>query len=197
MRILIACEESQTVCKAFRERGHEAYSNDIQDCSGGHPEWHLKMDVFEAVALKEWDLMIAHPPCDHLSKAGAAHWKKPHKQLLQQESLEFVRRLMDSGIPKICLENPVGKINTAIRKPDQKIHPYQFGDPYTKETCFWLKNLEPLVPTNIVEPIANWVKPGNIRKRKFADVPEGAKGDKKLRSKTFEGIAKAMAEQWG
>jgi len=196
MRVLVACEESQAVCIAFRERGHEAYSCDILPCSGGHPEWHLQMDALEALKLKDWDLVIAFPPCDHLSKAGAAHWKKPYKKLAQWESLKFVHEFMDLNT-KVAIENPVGAINTRIRKPDQRIQPYQFGHPYTKETCLWLKDLPPLKPTAIVDPIANWVKPGNKRKRRFADVREGAKGKKNLRSKTFPGIAKAMAEQWG
>lgn len=196
-KILIGCEESQTVCIEFRKLGYDAYSCDLIESSGGFPEWHLQMDIMEALKLMKWDMLIAFPPCDHLSKAGAAHWKKPHKQILQQQSLAFVKELMNLPIQFIAIENPVGKINTAIRKPDQKIQPYQFGHPYTKETCLWLKNLPPLSFTNVVEPVANWVKPGNIRKRKFSDVPEGAKGNKKLRSKTFQGIAKAMAEQWG
>lgn len=197
MKVLIACEESQVVCKAFRERGHEAYSNDIQDCSGGHPEWHLKMDALEAIALGGWDLIIAFPPCDHLSKAGGAHWKKPEKKALQLLALQFVHAIMDAECERISIENPVGKISTSIRKPDQRIQPYHFGDPYTKETCLWLKGLPPLRATQIVEPVANWVRPGNIRNRKFNRVKEGANGNKKTRSKTFPGIAKAMAEQWG
>lgn len=196
MKILIACEESQTVCKAFRAKGHEAYSCDILPCSGGHPEWHIQGDVLEQLD-NGWDMMIAHPPCDHLSKAGAAHWKKYHKQILQKEALEFVEKLINASIPKIVIENPVGKINTAIRKPDQIIHPYQFGDPYLKETCIWVKGVGLLKPTKIVEPIANWVRPGNIRSRRFNRVREGARGDKKIRSKTFQGIADAMADQWG
>lgn len=198
MKALIGCEESQEVCKAFRAKGHEAYSCDIQDCSGGHPEWHLKMDVFDAVdKIGHIDLFIVFPPCQKLSKAGGAHWKKPGFKEAQNEALKFVHRLMDLPIERIALENPVGKINTAIRKPDQRIQPYQYGHPYTKETCLWLKNLPPLKPSMIVEPTANWVRPGNKRKRRFADVPEGGKGDPKIRSKTFPGIAKAMAEQWG
>lgn len=198
MRVLVACEESQEVCKAFRARGHEAYSCDLQPCSGGHPEWHLQMDALDAINLKEWDLLIAFPPCQKLSKAGAAHWKKPDVKLAQQKALQFVRQLMSAPIKKIAIENPVGKINTAIRKPNQRINPFHFGHPYMKETCLWLKGLSPIAynKMNIVKPVANWVKPGNVRDRKFNRIPEGANGDIKLRSKTFSGIAKAMAEQW-
>lgn len=197
MKVLVACEESQVVCKAFRAKGHEAYSNDIQGCSGGHPEWHLQMDAMEAVKLKDWDLVIAFPPCQKLSKAGGANWKKPGFKEQQIKALEFVHFFMDLEVERIAIENPVGKINTAIRKPDQRIQPYQFGHPYTKETCLWLKGLPPIRSTNIVEPIANWVKPGNKRKRRFSDVPEGGMNDPKIRSKTFPGIAQAMADQWG
>ncbi len=197
MRIIIGCEESQRVCIEMRKAGHEAYSCDVVESSGDHPEWHIQGDIIEVIK-GSWDMGIFFPPCTHLSKAGAAHWKKPHKQKLQKEALIFVQILMNANIKMIALENPVGRISTAIRKPDQIMHPWQFGDPYTKETCLWLKGLPELQPTNIVEPIANWVKPGNKRpNRRFYHVEEGAKGDPKLRSKTFEGIAKAMAEQWG
>ena len=175
MRVLVACEESQAVCIAFREQGHEAYSCDLLPCSGGHPEWHLQMDALEALKLKAWDIVIAFPPCDHLSKAGAAHWKKQWKKDAQLKALKFVHEFMDID-GRVAIENPVGAINTRIRKPDQRIQPYHFGHPYTKETCLWLKNLPPLRATKIVDPIANWVKPGNKRKRRFADIPEGAKG---------------------
>lgn len=198
MRVIVGCEQSQEVCKAFRAQGHEAYSCDLQECSGGHPEWHLQMDIFEAIEnYGPWDLGIFFPPCQKLSKAGAAHWKRPGFKEEQLRALEFVHRIMDLDIDKIGIENPVGKINTSIRKPDQRIQPYHFGHPYTKETCLWLKGLPPLKATEIVEPIANWVRPGNVRNRKFNRVKEGANGDVKLRSKTFPGIARAMAEQWG
>lgn len=194
--VLVGYEESQSVCIALRNAGVQAYSNDIIDCSGGHPEWHIKMDFFEAFELIKPTHVIAFHPCDHLSKAGGAHWKKEWKKKLQDEALNNIRKIFSLPIDFIALENPIGRISTAIRKPDQIIHPWQFGHPYTKETCLWLKGFAVLKPTEIVEPIANWVKPGNIRKRRFADVPEGAKGKKELRSKTFSGIAQAMADQW-
>jgi hypothetical protein len=198
MRVLVGCEESQVVCVAFRAKGHEAYSCDLQECSGEHPEWHLQMDIFEAFEkLGPWDMVIAFPPCTKLSKAGAAHWKRPGWSDAQWQALKFVHDIMDLPVNKVAIENPVGAINTRIRKPDQRIQPYHYGHPYTKETCLWLKNLPPLRATNVVKPIANWVKPGNVRKRRFNRVPEGGEGDPKIRSKTFPGIAKAMAEQWG
>lgn len=197
-RVIVGCEESQVVCKAFRALGHEAYSCDIQPCSGGHPEWHLQMDVFDAFYNHgPWDAVIAFPPCQKLSKAGGANWKKPGFKDQQMKALKFVHDIMDLPVEILAIENPIGKINTSIRKPDQRIQPYHFGHPYTKETCLWLKGVPPLKYTKIVEPIANWVKPGNKRKRRFADIPEGGKNNPKIRSKTFPGIAKAMAEQWG
>jgi site-specific DNA-cytosine methylase len=196
--VLVGCEESQEVCKAFRARGHEAYSCDIQECSGGHPEWHIQGDIFDAIESRKWDMLIAFPPCQKLSKAGAANWKRPGWKEKQMDAMKFAHALMYcEEIECIAIENPVGKLNTSVRKPDQRIQPWHFGNPYTKETCLWLKNLPPLVATDIVTPIANWVKPGNKRNRRFNDVKEGAGGDVKVRSKTFPGIARAMAEQWG
>lgn len=198
MKILIGCEESQAVCIAMRKLGHEAYSCDTQECSGGHPEWHLQMDVFSAIALKNWDMGIFFPPCTFLSKAGACHWKNRKDE--QQAALEFVRKLMNCGIGRIAIENPIGKISTAIRKPDQIIEPYHFGHPWLKATCLWLNNLPKLRYTNIVEPTGHWVSAGNIagrEHRRFTGYTEGAGRNKKNRSKTFPGIAQAMADQWG
>jgi len=199
MKVLIACEESQEVCKAFRKLGHEAYSCDILDCSGGHPEWHIKGDVLKHLD-KDWDLMIAHPPCTHLAVSGArwfAEGKKPWS--LQEEALEFVRQLLNANISKIALENPVSVISTKIRKPNQIIQPYEYGHPYSKKTCLWLKNLPKLVPTNIVEKGESIVyKSGRSLPKWYADAWKLPKEDRaKLRSKTYPGIAKAMAEQWG
>lgn len=185
MRVLVACEESQAVCKAFRTRGHEAYSCDIQDCSGGHPEWHIKGDVLEQLD-KGWDMMIAHPPCTHLAVSGARHFAKKRADGSQQAALEFVKTLLAAPIEKIALENPVSIISTQIRKPDQIIQPWQFGHGETKATCLWLKNLPLLCPTNVVEgraPRIHHMPPSPNRSRE--------------RSKTYEGIAAAMADQWG
>jgi len=171
MRVLVACEESQTITKEFRALGHEAYSCDILDCSGGHPEWHLKGDVFSFVD-RDWDLMIAHPPCTYLSVSGA-RW----------------------------LENPVSVISTLIRKPDQIIQPWMFGDEATKTTCLWLKNLPKLEPTNIVGKGERTIfKSGKSHPKWYADALANAKTAaerRTLRSKTFTGIAKAIAQQWG
>jgi len=182
MKVLIACEESQEVCKAFRKLGHEAYSCDILECSGGHPEWHINDTVLN-VLNDGWDLMIAHPPCTHLAVSGARWFKD--KQLEQKEALEFVRKLLEAPIKYIALENPISIISTKIRKPEQIIQPWMFGHGETKATCLWLKNLPKLKPTNIVEG----------REQRIHKLPP-SKDRAKLRSKTFPGIAKAMAEQW-
>ena len=146
MRILVACEESQIVCKAFREKGHEAYSCDIIDSSGGHPEWHIKEDVLKVIEREHWDMMIAFPPCTYLTSSGL-HWNKrvPGRNAKTKEAVAFVKELMDAPIEKIAIENPPGRINTAIRKPDQLIHPYYFGDEAQKKTNLWLKNLPRLI----------------------------------------------------
>lgn len=183
MRVLVACEESQAVCIAFRERGHEAYSCDILPCSGGHPEWHMQDDVLNH--LKDgWDIMIAFPPCTNLASSGA-RWMKA-KGMKVVESIEFVRKLICAPIDKICIENPIGILSSNIRKPDQIIQPWMFGHGETKSTCLWLFGLPKLYPTSVVEGREH-------RIWRMAPSPERAK----LRSKTFPGIAKAMAEQWG
>ena len=163
MKILIACEESQTVCKAFRELGFEAYSCDILDCSGGHPEWHIKGNVLEIIKcdyiitmtdtvhrIGKWDLMIAHPPCTYLSVSGL-HWNKKDKTRDKKTSdaLEFVQKLLDAPIKHIALENPVSCISSKIRKPDQTLQPYEHGHPESKLTCIWLKNLPKLHWTDL------------------------------------------------
>jgi len=202
MDILIACEESQAVCKAFRENGHNAYSCDIQDCSGGHPEWHLKMDV-EPLLNNPWDMIIAFPPCTHLASSGALYWKEKQSNGRQQDAINFVKAIAESKCSRIAIENPVGILSTVWRKPDQIINPYQFGDPYKKRTCLWLKNLPTLAETNVVEPVAHWTSSstrGCLRKdgtRNPLSLPATKARDAKMRSKTFPGIAKAMADQWG
>ena len=194
MRVLVACEESQEVCKAFRELGHEAYSCDIQDCSGGHPEWHLKQDVLPLLN-EEWDLIIAHPPCTYLSNAGARHLY-PHGLLNMEryekglEAKEFFMKFLNCKCKKVCVENPLP--SKIFRLPDysQIIQPYEFGHPYKKKTLLWLKNLPPLKPTCIVECPQSTKVAGNW-------FNTGGKDRQKNRAKTFSGIAKAMAEQWG
>jgi len=146
LRVLLACEESQTVTKAFRKLGHEAFSCDLLPCSGGHPEWHYQQDVFEIIDMG-WDLMIGHPPCTFLSVSGAC-WMynkdgtiNEKRYQNQMDALEFVHKLMDANIPRIAIENPISVISTYIREPDQIIQPWQFGDEAQKTTCLWLKNL--------------------------------------------------------
>jgi len=198
-KVLIACEESQEVCKAFRQLGHEAYSCDIQECSGGHPEWHLQGDVLEQIG-KAWDLMIAHPPCTYLSYAGVRWWNDKGRLWKRIDALIFFGRLYDAGIPRICVENPRGCASPTIAKYSQAIQPYQFGDEESKLTWLWLKNLPPLEPTKIVKPqVYGYYKRG---KKKGEPIYGNSylmfSDDRgKIRSKTYPGIARAMAEQWG
>lgn len=206
MKILVACEESQSITKEFRALGHEAYSCDILPCSGGHPEWHLQGDVFNFVN-QEWDLMIAHPPCTYLSVSGARHMYNKDGSINQDraknqlEALNFVQKLMEVDIPRIAIENPVSVISSKIRKPDQIIQPWMFGDEATKTTCLWLKNLPLLRPTNIVGKGERTVfKSGKSHPKWYADALANAKTPEErrtLRSKTFKGIAQAIASQWG
>lgn len=185
MKVLIACEESQAVCIAFRKKGHEAYSCDIQPCSGAHPEWHIQGDVLEQLD-KGWDLMIAFPPCTDLAVSGSRWFPEKIKNGSQQASIDFFMSIANSNIPKIAIENPIGIMSSKYRKPDQIIQPWMFGHGETKATCLWLKWIPKLTPTNIVE--------GREQKIwKMSPGPERAK----LRSKTFQGIADAMANQWG
>lgn len=201
--VLVGCEESQVVCKAFRELGHEAYSCDLKPCSGGSPEWHLQMDVFDAIKLKKWDAGIFFPDCTHLSGAGAPSWKIKQADGRQQKAIEFVLDLMWCGLKFIAIENPTGILSSVIRKPDQIINPFQFGDPYKKRTCLWLTRFPKLEPTNIVEPLfhhtSNSTRGGLLKDgtRKKSALPIRKAWDSATeRSKTFPGIAKAMAEQW-
>lgn len=182
LNILVACEESQAVCLAFRKRGHNAFSCDIQECSGGHPEWHLQGDVFNYLN-QSWDIMVAFPPCTHLSVSGARWFKDKQKE--QGEAIYFVTSLFANGPAKICIENPIGVLSTKWKKPTQIIQPWQFGHGETKSTCLWLADLPNLKPTNIVEGREQ-------RVWKMAPGPDRAK----QRSKTFPGVARAMAEQW-
>jgi hypothetical protein len=183
MRVLVACEFSQTVCYAFRLMGHEAYSCDILPTEG-NPDWHIQTDVREVMRVWMWDLMIAHPPCTHLAVSGARWFKE--KATEQAEALQFVRDLLAAPIKRIALENPISIISSRIRKPDQIIHPWQFGHGEVKATCLWLKGLPKLTPTNIVEG----------RHPKVHRMPPSPDRWKE-RSRTYAGIAQAMAEQWG
>lgn len=191
-KILVACEESQVVTQAFRDLGYEAYSCDIVDCSGGHPEWHLKCDVRDLLT-EQYDLVIAHPPCTDLSCSGAKHFAEKIKDGRQPIAVAFFMLMTQFKSPRICIENPIGIMSTRYRKPDQIIHPYMFGDPAKKSTCLWLKGLPKLVPTNIVGVLPDKVFPSGKRMSAWYYATRGSK----KRSKTFPGFAKQMAEQWG
>ena len=202
MKVLIACEESQAVCIEFRILGHEAYSCDILPCSGGHPEWHIQGDVLEQLD-KGWDMMLAFPPCTHLAVSGAAWFEEKRKDGRQREGIDFFMAMINAPIDKIAVENPVCIMSSIYRKPDQIIHPYYFGDAESKATCLWLKNLpllfhaknEDLFVKKIthVEPEYIITRTGN----KYNPLHHLGSGHSKERSKTFPGIAKAMATQWG
>lgn len=193
MKVLVACEESQRVCIAFRNKGHEAYSCDIIDCSGGHPEWHIKDDVLKH--LEGWDLIIAHPPCTYLSNAGA-RFLYPKGVLNNEryqkglEAKEFFMKLYNAPCDKICVENPVSSTIYNLPKYSQEIQPYEFGHPFKKKTRLWLKGLPLLKPTNIVQISESTKVAGNWFNK-------GGKDRQRNRSKTFQGIADAMADQWG
>lgn len=201
LRVLIACEESQTTCKAFRNLGHEAYSCDIQDCSGGHPEWHLKCDVLQMLKL-EWDLIIAHPPCTYMSKAGA-RWMYPKAGQLSQEryaqameAKDFFMQFYNCDCPHVAIENPVPLKIVGLPAATQKIQPYEFGEPFSKATLLWLKDLPLLQPTKILDKYTTWM-PSNTGG--FSRGQGGGRGfahDARTASKTFDGIANAFAEQW-
>ena len=212
-RILIACEESQATTKEFRKLGHEAFSCDLLHCSGGHPGWHYQCDIFEVIN-KGWDLMVAHPPCTFLTGSGVQwlshpedkalpfeerrpHPKYPNRRNDMLDSVEFVKALYNAPIEHIAIENPVGLLSSRWRKPDQIVQPYMFGDEATKTTCLWLKNLPLLQPTRCIEPrIINgkkrWGNQTDSGQNRLA--PSEERG--MLRSKTFPGIAKALATQY-
>lgn len=219
--LLVACEESQRVCIAFRQRGWEAYSCDIIDCSGGHPEYHIKQDVlpllngncdFETCDgvkhhIDRWNMLIAHPPCTELCSAGQ-HWfsrgiKDPK---MREDAVDFFMRFINADCEHIAVENPIGIMSTRYRKPDCVVQPWQFGHPETKATCLWLKNLPSLVPTNIIKkPEGGWENQqiSNGKYTGFKNYDENGKilawndpRTKVIRSRTYIGIAEAMAEQW-
>lgn len=218
MKVLVACEESQRVCSAFREKGHEAYSCDIKEPSGGHPEWHVLGDALVALRggqiatmdgamhdVECWDLLIAHPPCTYISNAGACRLY-PKKGVLNEEryklgmdAKDFFMQFYNANVEKICVENPIPSKVFNMPPYTQIIQPYEYGHPYSKKTCLWLKGLPKLQPTNIIENYKPYVScgtsanKGNLDKAGFSR----AGGAALVRSKTFEGIARAFAEQWG
>lgn len=200
MKVLVACEESQAVTTELRRLGHEAYSCDLLECSGGHPEWHIQEDVLPLIngncsfqtmdsiihfVFGKWDMLLAFPPCTHLAVSGAKYFEEKRRDGRQQAAINFFMQFANADCSKIAIENPVGIMSTYYRKPDEIIQPWQFGHGETKKTCLWLKGLPPLVPTDIV----------NGREQRVWRMPPGP-DRAKLRSKTFPGIAKAMAEQW-
>lgn len=203
MKVLVGCEESGVVRDAFRKLGHDAWSCDILPCSGD-PTYHLQMDVFEAIKLKQWDLAIFHPPCTYLTTTGNK-WMKPEfkerfpeREQQRKDAIKFFIDLYNVDIPMIAIENPVGVMSSEFRKPDQYVHPYYFGDPHSKKTGLWLKNLPLLVPTNIVEPQFYIYKNGGkdpIWHVETMKLPPDERS--RVRSKTFQGFADAMASQWG
>lgn len=208
MRVLVACEESQEVCKAFRELGHEAYSADIQEPSGGHPEWHILGDavplingecVFQTMDGQEhhidgeWDMLIAHPPCTHLAVSGMRWFKEGKKPIyLQDEAADFFMKFIGARCKRIAVENPVCIMSTRYKKPTQIINPYQFGHPEQKKTCLWLKGRPLLKET---KNVYDYMLTLPVKER--TRIWQLGSGHSKERSKTFPGIAKAMAEQWG
>lgn len=219
MKILVACECSQKVAAAFRAKGHEAYSCDIEPSYGGHPEWHICDDVLPLLPgncgffteSKEyhyidgpWDMIIAHPPCTFLTLAGNKWFKPefasrfPERQQQRREAIDFFMAFAEADCPRIAIENPVGVISTHWRKPDQYIEPFFFGDPEKKKTGLWLKGLPLLVPTDIVEPVIIRCKSGANEPRWHMETMKLPRKERsKIRSQTFPGIASAMAEQWG
>ena len=204
MRILLACEESQEVTKRLRAKGHEAFSCDILPCSGGKPEWHLQQDVTELLKQK-WDMIIAFPPCTFLTVTGNRWFnierygeKAIKRHADRKEAIEFFMMFANADCDKIVIENPVGVMSSHYQKPNQIVNPYQFGDPFEKKTCLWIKGLPNLVPTNIVKPPKRTeFASGKSMPTWYADAWKLPKEERaKLRSKTFPGIAEAMAEQW-
>lgn len=192
MKILVACEESQAVTIELRKLGHEAYSCDIEPCSGGHPEWHLQEDV-TPLLKQHWDMIIAFPPCTHLAVSGAAWFEEKRKDGRQQEGIDFFMMFANADCERIAIENPVGIMSTNYRKPNQIVQPYEYGHMEQKKTCLWLKGLPLLQPTNnVYDQMMELPKNKRERLHYLPPSPERAK----LRSKTYLGIAKAMAEQW-
>jgi hypothetical protein len=203
MKILVACEESQAVTIELRKLGHEAYSCDLLPCSGGKPEWHLQQSVFD-VLNNGWDMMICFPPCTDLAVSGSRHFERKIADGSQQKSIKFFMDLVNAPINKVVIENPIGIMSSVYREPDQIIQPWQFGDKAQKSTCLWLKNVNPLRATNIVEKgeFYEFISKKGKKKRMplwYYEALQKAKTPEErrtLRSKTFLGIAKAMAEQF-
>jgi len=201
MKILVACEESQAVTIELRKLGHEAYSCDIEPCSGGHPEWHLQVDALELLKM-QWDMILAFPPCTYLTNAGARHLWKGHQLNKERyekgvEAKKFFMAFLSADCPKIAVENPIPSRIFDLPPYSQTVQPYEHGHPFTKKTCLWLKGLPLLEPTNPIIPERTWCPSGSYSK-KHGEKHRGmfTRDRARQRSKTFPGIAKAMAEQW-
>ena len=204
MKILLACEESQKVCMAFRAKGHDAYSCDLLPESGGHPEWHIQGDVVPLLQEK-WDMIIAFPPCTHLAVSGAAWFAKKIEDGRQQQGIDFFMLFTKADCERVAIENPIGIMSKRFRKPDQIIQPWQFGEPFQKSTCLWLKGLPLLVSTKMVEhgEFKEWVDPKTGKTKRqpmwfFKALSAKTPAERtKIRNTTLQGIADAMADQWG
>tara|TARA_R110001606_G_scaffold88448_2_gene199188 strand:- start:2125 stop:2739 length:615 start_codon:yes stop_codon:yes gene_type:complete len=201
MRVLVACEESQAVTKQLRALGHEAYSCDIKATTGTNPEWHIEGDAIEEAYSGKYDMMIAFPPCTHLATSGARWFPAKIADGRQQEGIDFFMKMINAPIAKIAIENPVGIMSTKYQKPTQIIQPYQFGDEAQKTTCLWIKGLPKLEHTNVVGKgeMVTWINKKGVKRTRTVWINKIPKGmDRSThRSKTFKGIALAMATQWG
>lgn len=195
MKVLVACEFSGAVRSAFRRRGHEAYSCDVRPCED-NSVYHIEDDVLNVLSVG-WDLMIAHPPCTYLTRAGARWWHLPERQHLANRAAGFVFALASADIPKIAIENPIGQLNQRWRYPDQTIQPWQYGHPYSKATCLWLKNLPLLKPTKILQQFEPLIPSNTSFRSRHGLSQKGRAMKQDDRNRTFEGIAEAMAVQWG
>tara|TARA_R110001599_G_scaffold65078_1_gene183481 strand:+ start:875 stop:1513 length:639 start_codon:yes stop_codon:yes gene_type:complete len=203
MKVLVACEESQEVCKAFRKLGFEAYSCDIQECSGDYPDWHIKGDAITEAYSGKYDMMIAHPPCTFMSKAGA-RWMFPTAGNLSQERFEksqeakdFFMKLLKAPIKYIAVENPTPLKVVGLPIHSQAIQPYEYGHPYSKRTLLWLRNLQPLEPTETLDSYTPYLPSNTGGKKRGQSYSRGTSKNAKESSKTFKGVAEAMANQWG
>lgn len=200
MNVLVACEFSGVVREEFKKLGHNAWSCDLlpTEIEGNHIQWDILEVLFwdSARSISYWDLMIAFPPCTHLARSGAKWFKEKKESGVQQEAIDFFMALVNSKIERIAIENPVGIMSTHYRKPDQIVHPWMFGEPFTKQTCLWLKNLPLLEPTNIVDKGEFSITKSGRKLPKWYNLPPSPDRGQ-LRGRTFKGIAEAMASQWG
>lgn len=196
MRVLVACEYSAVVRDAFRTRGHDAWSCDLLPTEGD-PQWHIQGDALDVAYGEQWDLMIAHPPCTYLSRAGARWWKDAKRQKKADDAADFFMAMWNAPIEKIAVENPIGQMNRRFRYPDQTVQPYQYGHPFSKATCLWLKNLPALVPTKVLDSWVPLIRSNVTAKKRNGQPQLGVMSGGLKTAKTFQGVADAMADQWG